>query len=77
MFEASTPDTELYELIGILAVLFLVLIVFGLASLINNFSSELRYLNNKIARSEGARRRHYIRKRRRLWLSLIPFVKYR
>ena len=72
----NNPDTELYWLIGIVAAFFLILLLFGLVSFINDFSQELRYLNNEIRRTDGAERRHYIRQRRRLWLSLIPFVKY-
>jgi len=72
----NNPDTELYWLIGIVAVFFLILLLFGLVSFINDFSQELRYLNNEIRRTDGAERRHWIRQRRRLWLSLIPFVRY-
>jgi len=72
----NNPDTELYWLVGIVAAFFLILLLFGLVSFINDFSQELRYLNNEIRRTDGAERRHYIRQRRRLWLSLIPFVKY-
>ena len=72
----NNPDTELYWLIGIVTVFFLILLLFGLVSFINDFSRELKYLNNEIRRTEGAERRHWIRQRRRLWLSLIPFVKY-
>ena len=76
MPEENNLDTGLYWLVGIVAVFFLILLLFGLVSFINDFSSELRYLNNEIRRTDGAERRHYIRQRRRLWLSLIPFVKY-
>lgn len=72
----NNPDTELYWLIGIVAVFFLILLLFGLVSFINDFSQELRYLNSEIRRTDGAERRHWIRQRRRLWLSLIPFVRY-
>lgn len=69
-------DTELYWLVGIIAVFLFILIVIGLAIFINDFSSELRYLNNEIRRTEGAERKYWIRRKRRLWLSLIPFVRY-
>ena len=72
----NNPDTELYWLIGIVAVFFLFLLLFGLVNFINDFSQELRYLNSEIRRTDGAERRHWIRQRRRLWLSLIPFVRY-
>ena len=76
MPEESNLDAGIWLLVGIVAIFFLILLLFGLVSFINDFSSELRYLNNEIRRTDGAERRHYIRQRRRLWLSLIPFVKY-
>ncbi len=76
MTPANNPDTALYVLIGIVAAFFLFLLLFGLVSFFNGFSHELRYLNSEIRRNNGSERRYWIRKRRRLWLSLIPFVKY-
>lgn len=69
-------NTELYFLIVPVVLLFFVLMIIGLASLINAFSKELKYLNAEIERTEGVERRRWIRQRRRLWLSLIPFIKY-
>lgn len=76
MPQETNPDIGLYILIGIIAIFFLIGILFGLAQFVNDFSHELRYLNNEIGRTDGEEREHYIRQRRRLWLSLIPFVKY-
>ena len=76
MPETNTPDAGLYFLVGIVAVIFLIVLLVGLAQFINDFSHELRCLNNEIMRTTGSERRYYIRQRRRLWLSLIPFVKY-
>ena len=72
----NNPDTELYWLIGIFAVLVLLALLVKLALFINDFSQELKYINNEIHRTHGAERKHWLRERRRLWLSLIPFVKY-
>lgn len=72
----NETDIELCWLLGIIIVFFAVLLLIGLASFLNDFSQELKYRNNEIARTTGAERKHYIRQRRRLWLSLIPFVKY-
>ena len=77
MPEANNLDTELWILIGIVAAIILFGLLVGLCVFINDFSQELRYLKNEIQRTEGAERRHWIRQKRRLWLSLIPFVKYR
>ena len=40
------------------------------------FSKEMKKLNTEIRRGIGDERKYWIRERRRLWLSLIPFVKY-
>ncbi len=76
MPEENNLDAGLWLLVGIVAIFFLILLLFGLVTFINDFSSELRYLNNEIGRTTGEERRHWIRQRRRLWLSLIPFVRY-
>lgn len=76
MPQANNPDAELYWFIGVVAAFFLFLLLIGLVSFFNDFSYELKYLNSEIKRTEGAEQRYWIRQRRRLWLSLIPFVKY-
>lgn len=43
---------------------------------ITDFARELRYLNDEIARTEGVDREYWVHRKRRLWLSLIPFVRY-
>ena len=73
----NNPDTELWILVGIVAAIILFGLLVGLCIFINDFSQEFRYLNSEIGRTTGAERRHRIRQKRRLWLSLIPFVKYR
>lgn len=42
-----------------------------------DFKQELRYINMEINRTVGGERKYWRRKRIRLWLSLIPFIKYR
>ena len=69
-------DTGFYILIGIIGFFLLIGLLFGLAQFLNDFMSELRYLNNEIGCTDGEKCKHWIRQRRRLWLSLIPFVKY-
>ena len=76
MYQVINPEPEHYWLIAMVAIFFLFLILFGLVSFFNDFRHELRYLNIEIRRTDGAEQRYWIRRRRRLWLSLIPFVKY-
>ena len=70
-------DVAVYWGVGLFAVFILFLLLFRLADWFNDFSDELKLLNCEIQRTTGVERRRYIRQRRRLWLSLLPFVKYR
>ena len=62
-------------LLAIVIAFFAVLILVGLTMKINEFSHELDYLNQEIARTEGAEREYWKREKRRLWLSLLPFFR--
>ena len=66
----------LSQLAVVFAALFAILLLVSLAKFINEFTHELRYLNCEIGRTEGDERKYYIRRKRRLWLSILPFVKY-
>ena len=76
MPEVNDLEPGLYLFVVLIAAFFLVLCVFGFVTFLKEFSSELRFINREIARTKGKERRYYIRRRRRLWLSLLPFVKY-
>ena len=41
-----------------------------------NFRNELEDIKYEISISKGREREWWIRRRRRLWLSILPFVKY-
>ena len=58
----------------VLLILFVILI--GLIQFSNEFITELQYLSSEIERTDGEERAYWISQRRRLWLSLLPFVKY-
>ena len=76
MPQAYNPDVELYALTVAATLIILIFVLSKLYIFINDFSSELRFLNTEIERTEGAEQKHWSRQRKRLWLSLIPFVKY-
>ncbi len=70
------PPNAFYIILWIFCILFAcVLLVFAVLNLIS-FVQELKYLNREIARSTGHERQYWLRCRRRLLLSLLPFVKY-
>lgn len=57
-------------------VLLLVLSI-GLVSSVMQFRRELRYINDEISRSHHrSERRYWKKQKRRLWLSVLPFVRY-
>ena len=71
-------DDQTFIVVAIIggAVLAAVLFV-ALAVWLPKFQRELKRVNRKLAEAKNEReRQHYIRRRRRLWLSLIPFVPY-
>ena len=71
---AAGNESVLTILFAIMVVIALVLIVSF--SWLNWFYRELRYLNSEIKRNEGREKKRWIKRRRRLWLSIIPVVKY-
>ena len=75
MPEQNTNE-ELYWLIGFVAVVVLIGLVVWFSKFLNGFSRELRQLKNEIQRTKGEERTYWMQRKRRLWLSLIPFVKY-
>ncbi len=72
----NASDTVLYALIGVIALFFLILLVVGGVSFCNRFLREMKFINNEILRTRGVERQHWMRRKRRLWLSLLPFIKY-
>lgn len=72
----NNSDILLYMFIGTFAVIIFIGLLISLAQFINDFSRELRYLNNEIGRTNGEERKYWIKQKKRLWLSLIPFFKY-
>ena len=69
-----TPEIKfLIILVSIPIVMFLLV---GFVLFYMKFSRELYYLNSEISRTVGSEKREWIKKRRRLWLSILPFFKY-
>lgn len=71
-------ELDIVTLMCILAGMVMVLVLgIGTASSVMQFRRELRYINDEIARSHHrGERRYWEKRRRRLWLSIIPFVRY-
>ena len=69
-------NQDVVFLIAAVVLLLLFVILIGLIQFYNEFVAELEYLNNEIERTDGDERAYWLSRRRRLWLSLLPFVKY-
>jgi len=67
---------ESIYLIVILIAASLPFVLIAAVRFINDVSRELKYLNCEILRTQGPEQEYWRHIRRRLWLSLIPFVKY-
>ena len=62
---------------GIVIVLAVVIFLAVFLPWLRDFRHEMRYINMEIQRNRGREREHWIKRKRRLWLSILPFVKYR
>lgn len=69
-------NQDVVFLIAAVVLLLLFVILIGLIQFYNEFVAELQYLNSEIERTDGDERAYWLSRRRRLWLSLLPFVKY-
>ena len=69
-------DIGVYILAGVIAAAVLVLLIVRFAMWLQSFLMELRYLNEEIERTSGEEKEHWIRRKKRLLLSWIPFVRY-
>ena len=69
-------NQDVVFLIAAVVLLLLFVILIGLIQFYNEFVAELQYLNSEIERTDGDERAYWLSRRRRLWLSLLPFIKY-
>lgn len=69
-------DKSFWLLIALFGIIFGFALLVKLAMWMQDFSQELKYLNNEIRRTDGDEQRYWISRKRRLWLSILPFVRY-
>ena len=75
MPELIMDRSSLWIVVALVLCILLGYIVYKCAYIIK-FKAELRYLNCEIRRTYGDERRYWMRRRCRLWLSWLPFVRY-
>lgn len=62
--------------IGLLGLILAAVFILFMVMWLQEFRFEIRNINDEINRNEGEERKYWIARRRRLWLSLIPFVRW-
>ena len=60
----------------IIVTVILVLLCIRFVPMIKDFRDELEYIESEIRRTDGRERAHWEKKKKKLWLSLLPFVRY-
>lgn len=73
----NIDDNTLYALIFVIIFVVTGVLFVQFLMRFSVFSFELRRVNDEIKRTHGEEKQHWKRVRRRLWLSLLPFIKYR
>jgi len=70
-------DAYVWLIVGLCALFIVVLLSYKFFTWMKWVSREVRYLNREIRRAPQAEKKHWIRRKRRLVWSWLPFVKYR
>ena len=73
-FESS--DTLFCILVGILVIFILIVVLVYFIQWLDFFTQELKQLNNEIGRTTGREQKHWKKRKKRLLLSIIPFIRY-
>lgn len=61
---------------GCIVLVLLLWMIVSAVSFMTAFTKELDYIKEEIKRTEGAEQRYWRKRKRKLWRSLLPFVKY-
>lgn len=61
----------------IIGILILFFVVVEAVIRLQQFAKDLTRINREIHRADPVEKHYWLKKRRRLWLSLIPFVPYK
>ena len=73
----SRLDTDALKLLNIVIIFIGAFLIIIFAQWFVNFRKQLRDINSEIRRTYGKEKERWIEKKRKLWLSIIPFVKFK
>ena len=69
-------DTFFWLFVGLFGLCFAALLIYAIALWYRNFTKELQFLNTEINRTRGREQHYWKSRKRRLFLSILPFVRY-
>ncbi len=69
-------DSFFYVILAIFIIIILIALLIFFVQWIIGFRTEYRYIQNEINRTYGREKKYWKGQKRRLLLSLIPFVRY-
>lgn len=69
-------DRTTMVLVALTGAFLLILLVCSVIINVRGFVKKLRHIDREIQRAEPKEKVLWLRRRRRLWLSLLPFVRY-
>lgn len=72
----KVKTTDINTLVWAIVIIVAVVLAIYLVRFFIVFSRELNYIEEEILRTTGEEREYWKKTRRRLWLSLLPFIKY-
>lgn len=74
--EVFSSDALIFVLGAVVGIILLAAVILRFVTWLSEFQQELDMLNTEIGRTSGREQRYWLKRKRRLWLSIIPFVKY-
>ena len=74
--EVFSSDTLIFVLGAVVGIILLAAVILRFVTWLSEFQQELDMLNTEIGRTSGREQRYWLKRKRRLWLSIFPFVKY-
>ncbi len=73
----SNSGDDSWFMLNLIMAFFAIAVIVILVIKLIDFQGELRHINSEIYRTHGEEKAYWKSRKKRLWLSLIPFYKYK
>lgn len=75
MIPEQQTDPTVTIMITVIAIFFAIVFLVYFTATYTKYSQEMKYIESEIRRSEGSEKKYWIKKKRQLWKSFLPFHK--